>query len=130
MNYAKGQFLSAVATLNRGFFKMERGALVKTKAAYRMLEAAMSEEQMNELLKLTAPLHSLRDVDQHRENPNHPAVWNVQMDRSRLLIGTRDHGLIDPFPIYELLKSLEPTIGYIAFLKVGFKASIQGSPSK
>jgi hypothetical protein len=122
-NYAKGAFLGAVAVLHRGFFKMEKGVLAKKKAAYRMLEV-VSEEQMDELLKLTAPLHSFRDKDQHRENPDHPPVWSVQVKPSRPIIGTRDHGYIDPFPIYELLKSMEPAIGYVVFHQ-NRKASVQ-----
>jgi hypothetical protein len=120
-NYAKEAFLGAVAILHRGFFKLENAGFVKKKAAYRMLEV-VSEEQMDELLRLTTPLRDFRDKDQHRENPNHPEVWSVVFKPSRPIIGTVEHGYIDPFPIYELLKSLEPTIGWIAFVKSGIEA--------
>src|SRR5271165_2174892 len=52
-NYAKGAFLGAVAVLHRGLFKEKKdGSIIKKKTAYRMLEL-VSEEQMDELLKLT-----------------------------------------------------------------------------
>ena len=76
----------------------------------------LSEEQMDDLLKLTTPLLHLRDKDQHRENPSHPEVWSAQVKPSRPIIGTREHGFIDPFPIYQLLSSLEPSIGWAAFV--------------
>ena len=81
--------MGAVAVLHRGFFKMKNGVLVKTKAAYRMLEM-VSEQQMDELLKLAAPLRRLRDKDQHRENPKHPEVWSVQIKPSHPMIGTHE----------------------------------------
>ena len=70
--------MGAVAALHRGFFKMKNGALVKKKVACRMLEF-VSEAQMDELLKLTAPLHTLRDKDQHRENPGNLPVCTRQI---------------------------------------------------
>jgi len=130
-NYAKGAFLGAVAVLHRGFFKIEKGILVKKKAAYRMLEM-VSEEQMDELLKLTGPLHSLRDKDQHRENPDHPPVWSLILDGTRHTIFTttlEKAEVSDPSALstlYELLKSLESAIGREAFLKIRGEASPRG----
>jgi|SRR5271165_1070821 len=119
-NYAKGAFLGAVAVLHRGLFKVEKnGDIVKKKTAYRMLQL-VSEEQMNELLKLAAPLRHLRNTDQHREDPSKQEVLSVQFKPSRPIIGTHEADSVDPFPIYELLKSLEPTIGWVAFIKSHF----------
>jgi len=120
LNYAKGAFLGAVAVLHRGFFKMEKGVLVKKKVAYRMLEF-VSDDQMDELLKLTAPLHRLRDMDQHREGAENLPVWTAQAKPEPPSIGTfsRDH--VDPSALYELLKSLEPAIGYAAFRRAGLE---------
>jgi len=116
-NYAKGAFLGAVAVLYRGLFKENKdGSIVKTKAAYRMLKL-VSEDQMDELLKLTSPLRHLRNEDQHKENPSQQEVLSVQFKPSRPIIGTHEADSVDPFPIYELLKSLEPTIGWVAFIK-------------
>jgi hypothetical protein len=99
IEYAKAQFLSYAAVLQRGFFKMEKGVLGRKKVARRTLKIkAMSEEQMDELLELTKPLHDSRDKDQHKE-------------------------LIDPSALYELLKSLEPTIGREAFLRLRGESS-------
>jgi hypothetical protein len=120
-NYAKAAFLAAVAVLHRGFFKMENRVLVKTKAANRMLEF-VSEEQLDELLKWTAPLQHLRDKDQHRENPTHAEIWSVQLKPHRPLIASHQDGYIDPFPFYELLKSLEAKIGWIAFVRSEIEA--------
>lgn len=124
-DYAKVQFLSAVAALHRGFFKLDKGALVRKKVARRMLKIkAVSEEQMDELLKLTEPLHDFRNKDQHKENPDHPPVWSLILDGTRHTIFTatlEKAQLIDPSALsalYELLKSLEPTIGRVAFLKI------------
>ena len=115
-NYAKEAFLAAVAVLHRGLFKMEKGVLVKKKTAYRMLEA-VSEEQMDELLKLTALFHFLRDKDQHKEGPGNLPVWSVQINRGPPTIGTFSKDHVDPAPLYQLLKSLEPAIGYVAFIR-------------
>jgi hypothetical protein len=90
-----------------------------------MLEV-VSEEQTDELLKLITPLRDFRDKDQHRENPDHPEVWSVLSKPSQPIIGTYEHGYIDPFPIYKLLSSLEPTIGWIAF----FKSRIEARPKQ
>jgi len=85
---------------------------------------AMSEEQMDKLLKLTEPLHAFRDKDQHRENPDHPPVWSLILDGTRHTIFTvtlEKAELIDPSALsalYELLKSVEPTIGRVAFLRL------------
>jgi hypothetical protein len=126
-NYAKGQFLSAVAVLHRGFLKKEKGKPDrKTQVAYRM-QKAVPVEKIDEFLRLGEPFRKFRNFDQHRENLNNPPVWTVRRDQSRPIIGTPDHGYIDPFPIYELLKSLEPAIGYIAFVKIGMEKSIQRS---
>ena len=60
---------------------------------------AMSEEQMDKLLKLTEPLHAFRDKDQHRENPDHPPVWSLILDGTRHTIFTvtlEKAELIDP----------------------------------
>ena len=115
-NYAKGAFLAAAAVLHRGLFKKERGALVKKKTAYKMLEA-VSEEQLDELLKLTAPLHSLRDKDQHKEGPENLPVWSVRINQGPPTIGTFSKDHVDPAALYELLKYLEPVIGYVAFIR-------------
>jgi hypothetical protein len=123
-DYAKGQFLSAAAVLHRGFFKMEKDVLVRKKVALRMLKIkAMSEEQMDELLELTKPLHDFRDKDQHKENSNHPRIWTLVADgRVTVVTATLEKPVvIDPSAIsalYELLKTLEPTIGRVAFLKI------------
>jgi len=73
-NYAKGQFLPYAAVLQRGFFKMEKGVLVRKKVARQMLKIkAMSEEQMDKLLKTHRTIARLSgDKYQHRENPDHP----------------------------------------------------------
>jgi len=119
-DYAKGQFLSHVAVLHRGFFKMEKGVLVKKKVARRMLQIkAMSEEQMDKLLQLTKPLHAFRDKDQHKEGSQNPPVLTLIVDGTRHIICTtnpENPELIDPSALYELLKSLEPTIGRTAFI--------------
>ena len=114
-NYTKTAFLASVAALHRGFFKMEKGALVRKKVACRMLEF-VSEAQMNELMKLTAPLHTLRDWDQHREGSGNPPVWTRQVDQGAPTIGPFSGIHEDPSALYTLLRSLEPTIGYAAFL--------------
>src|ERR1700751_3744275 len=67
-NYTKEAFLNAVAALHRGFFKYEDGALVRSEVARRMLEY-VSESQIDEFMKLAAPLRTLRNKDQHREDP-------------------------------------------------------------
>lgn len=127
-DYAKAQFLSQVAVLYRGFFKKEKGVLVKNKVARRILRIkAISEEQLDELLKLAKPLHGLRDKDQHKENPNHPPVWTVVVDGTRHAT-IEIPELIDPSALYELLKSLEPTIGRVAFLKI--RREKQSPPSE
>ena len=60
--YAKAQFVSAAAVLDRGFLKMEKGVPEEKKIARRMLQIkAMSEEQMDKLLELAKPLHDFRD---------------------------------------------------------------------
>jgi hypothetical protein len=115
-NYAKGAFLGAVAVLHRGLFKMKKGVLVKKKTAYRMLEA-VSDKQMDELLKLTAPSHSLRDKDQHKEGPGNLPVWSIRINQGPPTIGTFSKYHVDPAALYELLKSLEPAIGYVAFIR-------------
>ena len=123
-NYAKSAFLSAVSVLNRGLFKKKKGVVVKKKVACRMLEM-VSEKQMDELLKLTTPFRDLRDKDQHRENANYPEVWSIQFEPSRPTIGHLVKGGFnnDLSPIYELLKALEPTIGWLAFVKSDVEAS-------
>jgi hypothetical protein len=65
---------------------------------------------------LGQPFREFRIFDQHGEK-NYPEVWSVRLDQGRPLIGTAKDGFIDPFPIYELLKYLEPAIGYVAFVK-------------
>jgi hypothetical protein len=134
-DYAKAQFLSAAAVLHRGFFKMEKGVLVKKKVARRMLQnKAMSEEQMDELLKLAEPLHDFRDKDQHKENPDHPPIWSLILDGTRPTICTvtlENPVIIEPSALsalYELLRSLEPTIGRVAFSRIRLEK--QSSPSE
>jgi hypothetical protein len=115
MNYTKGAFLGAVAVLHRGFFKMPIGKPgTKTKVAYRMQEE-VPEERIDEFLRLAQPFREFGNFDEHRENPNNPRVGSIQFNQPRPTIGTPSKGFIDPFPIYELLKSLEPAIGYAAF---------------
>ena len=112
------------AIRDRSFFKVEKGFLVRKKVALRMLQNKLvTEEQMDNLLRLTAPLHDFRDKDQHKENPSHPPVVTLIMDGTRYAICTAavdKAEYIDPSEIsalYELLKSLEPTIGRLEFLK-------------
>jgi hypothetical protein len=123
-DYAKAQFLSAAAVLRRGFFKKKNGVLVRKKVARQLLQIeAVSEEQIDELLKLTKLLHDLRDKDQHKEG--NPPVVTLKIDggtwmQHTMIIATIENPeWIDPSAfsaLYELLKSLEPTIGRIAFL--------------
>jgi hypothetical protein len=116
-NYAKAAFLNAVAVLHRGFFEYEDGVFVgKTEVAGRMLEF-VSEAQIDELLKLGTPLRTLRNKDQHREDPKKPQVWTFQKTPEPPTIGTSPENGVDPSALYELLKSLEPTIGWAAFLR-------------
>ena len=135
IEYAKAQFLSYAAVLQRGFFKMEKGVLVRKKVARRMLKIkAMSEEQMDELLKLTGPLNDIRDKDQHKECSKNPLVLTLIMDGTRHTIFTatpEEAEVIDPSALsalYELLKSLEPTIGRVTFLRIRLQK--QSSPSE
>lgn len=120
-NYAKVQFLSAVAVLHRGFFVKEQGKTMygKSEVARRMEEALSAEEdkkKIGDFLRSGQPFRDFRNFDQHRENPHHPQVWTVQINQPRPTIGTPKHGFVDPFPVYEQLKALEPTIGYAAFV--------------
>jgi hypothetical protein len=117
INYAKAAFLNAVAVLDRGFFEYKDGVFVKNKkVACRMLEF-VPEDQIEELRKLTAPLRTLRNKDQHIEDPNKLPVWSTQVTPAPPTIGTSSGDHVDPSPLYELLKSLEPSIGYIAFYR-------------
>jgi hypothetical protein len=127
--YAKGQFLSAVSVLHRGFLILEKGRPpTKTEAACRM-ENVVSVEKIDEFLRLAKPFQDFPNYDQHREQdpkklktPKHPPVWAVQMDQAHLLIVTQKRGFSDPFPTYDLLKSLEPAIGLGAFVTAGIEA--------
>jgi len=77
-SYTKEAFLNAVAALHRGFFEYKNGALVRSEVACRMLEY-VSESQIDEFLKLAAPLRNLRNEDQHREDPK---KWAGVVDTS------------------------------------------------
>ena len=112
-DYSKKEFLRTVSILHRGFFKEGR----KTSVASRMLEA-VAEEKIDEFLRLAEPFRGFRNKEEHRENPQHPSVWTIQINEPRPKIGTAFGNRIDPFPVYEILKSLEPEIGYVAFLKI------------
>jgi hypothetical protein len=113
-NYAKEAFLNAVAALHRGFFKYKDDALVRREVACRMLEF-ISEAQIDEFMKLGEPLRDLRNEDQHRENPNNFPVWSTRVSPAPPTIGSFSADPVDPSALYALLKSLEPSIGYIAF---------------
>ncbi len=121
--YAKRQFLSAVAVLHRGFLILEEGrSPTNTETAYRM-EKVVSAEKIDEFLRLARRFRDFRNYDQHREQdpkkpkkPKNPPIWTARLEGSRPLIATLEHGYVDPFPTYELLKSLEPAIGLGAFV--------------
>jgi hypothetical protein len=102
INYAKAAFLNAVAALDRGFFEYNKDGVFiqKTEVACRMVEF-VSEAQIDELRNLTAPLRTLRNKDH----------------------GTSPENGVDPSALYELLKSLEPTIGQRAFLHAAAKTA-------
>jgi hypothetical protein len=120
-NYAKAAFLNAVAALDRGFFGYKDGVFIKKhKVACRMVQF-VSEAQIDELRNLTAPLRTLRNKDQHREDPKKLPVWTVQINQAAPTIGTFSGDHSDPSALYELLKSLEPTIGWAAFLRAASK---------
>jgi len=117
INYAKAAFLNAVAALDRGFFLYEDGVFIKnTEVACRMLEF-VSEPQIDELRKLTAPLRTLRNKDQHREDPKKWPVWTFQINQGAPTIGTSSEDAVDPSALYQLLKAIEPSIGHRAFLQ-------------
>jgi hypothetical protein len=105
-SYAKKDLLRYVAVLYRGFFKEGK----KKKAALR-IQQEVPEAQIDELISLSEPLLSLRNEEEHRENPNHLDVWSVQVLPLRPMVGTAEHGYIDPFPVYQILVSLEPASG-------------------
>jgi hypothetical protein len=119
-NYTKEAFLNAVAALHRGFFEYKNGALVRSEVACRMLEY-VSESQIDEFMKLAAPLRNLRNEDQHREDPIKLPVWSTQVTPAPPTIGTCPDDHVDPSALYELLKSFEPSIGYVAFLHAASK---------
>jgi hypothetical protein len=131
-NYAKKDFLRYVAVLYRGFFKEKKGRRrkkkdadrpgIKTDVAHR-IQQWVSEAQIDELTRLAAPLLKLRDKEEHRENPNHPQVWSIQVLPLRPMVGTKEDGFIDPFPVYQILVSIEPTIGLVAFVKSRLETS-------
>jgi hypothetical protein len=126
-NYAKAAFLNAVAALDRGFFDYENGVFIKnTEVACRMLEF-ISEDQIDELRKLTAPLRTLRNKDQHREDPKKWPVWTFQINGEPPTIGTSPEDDVDPSALYTLLKSLEPTIGLTAFILAASRRANAGS---
>lgn len=110
-NYSKREFLRAVALLHRGLF--DRGA--KTPVTLRMQEV-VPVERIDEFLELARPFRYLRNQEEHRENPAHPPVGTIQIYEPRPTIGNLKRR-IDPFSVYEILKSLEPDIGYPAFCK-------------
>jgi hypothetical protein len=138
-DYVKEAFLGAVAALHRGLFKPDKSAKrmrgvrsktgTKTETAYRMI-GMVPEAQIDELIRLADPFRDFRDSVQHSDVPTKPTVRTVRMEQSRPTIGTFSGGFVDPFSLYELLKSLEPAVGYVAFVKAALQASIQQPPSK
>lgn len=116
-NYSKREFLRAVSVLHRGFIRKDKKTEKwrKEPVADRMSEV-VPVEKIDEFLGLAEPFRHFRNKEEHRENPQHPPVWTVQINEPRPTIGTCFGNRIDPFPIYEILRSLEPVIGYIAFL--------------
>ena len=86
-----------------------------TTSSDRMQEV-VPETQIDDFLESAKPFREFRNFDQHRENPAHPEVWTVRINQPHPMIGTPAHGIVDPFPVYELLKMLEPVIGYAAFI--------------
>jgi hypothetical protein len=111
-NYSKREFLRSVALLHRGFF--DRGA--KTPVALR-IEEVVSVERIDKFLELARPFREFRNQEDHRENPQNSPVWTIQIDEPRRTIGTTLGDRIDPLSVYEILKSLEPDIGYFAFVR-------------
>jgi hypothetical protein len=105
-------------------------ARVKKKDVALRIQQEVPEAQIDELIRLAAPLLTLRDKEEHRENPNHPQVWSVSVLPLRPMVGPDDDGYIDPFPVYKILVSLEPAIGYVAFVKSRLEASRLVEPKK
>jgi hypothetical protein len=118
-NYSKREFLRAVSVLHRWFIGKDQKTKEwrKQPVADRMSEV-VHVEKINEFLRLAEPFRYFRNEEEHRENPEHSPVWTVRINEPRPTIGTCFGNRIDPFPVYEILRSLEPVIGYIAFLKV------------
>jgi hypothetical protein len=110
-NYSKREFLRAVSVLHRGFW----GNGMKTPATFRM-EELVPVEKIDKFLELARPFRHFRNQEEHRENPEHPPVWTIRINEPRPTIGTTAGNRIDPYSVYELLKSLEPAIGYAAFV--------------
>jgi hypothetical protein len=81
------------------------------------MQEVVPEEKIDEFLRLAEPFRYLRDKEEHRENPRHPPISTIQIDEPQPTIGTAFGNRINPFPVYEILKSLEPNIGYVAFVK-------------
>jgi hypothetical protein len=94
-NYSKREFLRAVSILHRGFFV----------------------ERIDKFLELARPFREFRNQEDHRENPQNSPVWTIQINEPRPTIGATSDDRIDPFSVYEILKSLEPDIGYVAFVR-------------
>jgi hypothetical protein len=128
INYAKAAFLNAVAALDRGFFEYnkDRVFVKNTEVAGRMLEF-VSEAQIDELRNLTAPLRTLRNKDQHREDPRKWPVWTFQINGEPPTIGTSPEDAVDPSALYQLLKAIEPIIGHRAFLHAAARRANAGS---
>jgi hypothetical protein len=109
-NYSKREFLRSVYILHHGLF----GDGKKTPVASRM-EEVVPAEKIDQFIELGRPFRNFRNDENHRDAPGHPPVWTIRINEPRPTIGTSRGNRIDPFPVYELLKSLEPDIGYVAF---------------
>jgi hypothetical protein len=123
-NYSKREFLRAVSILHRGFIKKDKVTKKwRKEPVVDRISEVVPADKIDEFLRLAEPFRRFRNEEEHRENPLHPRVWTVQINQPRPTIGTSFGNRVDPFPVYEILKSLEPDIGYFAFLKVSSKES-------